>query len=300
MNAKDEAKLTMFRGIEQHLDTNSGITSTIAALSVAVTAFKTAIAAIINTEQLTNINLTGITIDKSNSKQALCQLAADIAGLITAYAAAVGNPTLEAEVNYTVTKLKRLRDEQLAPACRTIYDRAVEHKTALADYGLTDAKTAQLQAAIADYIAKTPKPRTALGNRKTQAAQRRQLFRQGDAILKKQLDKLVKNFRVTESDFHDTYFNLREIPDAPTTNTQLKGTITDSADNQPIKGTTVTIVELNKTTKTDSTGKYSFKPVEHGKYTVTVTKEGYQPFENYEIEVKLGDIRHLDVSLVSD
>ncbi len=299
MNAKDEAKFSMFRGLEQHFDANPSIVSTIAALVTAVAAFKAIIAAIINAEQLTSVSLAGITVEKSNSKLTLAQLAADIAAIIVAYAVATNNPTLEAEVSYPITKLKRLRDEQLAPVCQIIHARALENKDALVDYGITTAKIAELQTAIADYAAKTPNPRTALGNRKTQSAGRRELFKQGDAILKKQIDNLIKNFRATEPEFHETYFNLREIPDAPTTNTQLKGTITDSADNQPIKSATVTIVELNKSTTTNSTGKYSFKPVEHGKYTVTVTKEGYQPFENDEIEVKLGDIKHLDVSLVS-
>jgi hypothetical protein len=69
-----------------------------------------------------------------------------------------------------------------------------------------------------------------------------------------------------------------------------------SATVTPIKGATITIVELAKTTKTDAPGKYAFKPVEHGKYTVRITAESYQPFENDEIEVKMGDIRHLDWS----
>jgi hypothetical protein len=297
MNAKEEAKLTMFRGFEQHLDTNSGIVSTITALAPASNAFKDFIAGIVNAEQLTNVNLTGITVDKGNAKQDLYQIAADSAALIAAYASTVGNPTLEAEVNYTVTKLKRLRDEQLAPVCQIIHDRAVENKAVLKDYSITDAKIAELQTEITGYTVKTPNPRTAVGNRKTQTAQRRELFRQGDAILKKQINKLIKNFRTTQPDFHNTYFNLREIPDALTTVTQLKGTITDSADAKPIKGATVRIVELNKATVTNSIGNYSFKPVEHGNYTVTVAKEGYQPFETDEIDVKLGDIKHLNVVL---
>jgi hypothetical protein len=300
MNAKEEATVTMFRGIEQHLDVNSNIISTISALAAAVAAFKAKIADIISTEQLTSISLSGITVAKSNSKLALSQIAADIAAVIAAYAVATVNTTLEAEVNYSFYKLKRMRDEQLAPACQTIHDRAVEHQSELKDYGISAAKIAELQTAIADYAAKTPNPRTALGSRKTQTAHRRELLRQAEALLKKQIDKLIKNFRITESEFYNTYFNLREIPDAPTTFTQLTGIVTDSADAQPIKAATVEIVELAKIAKTNTAGKYAFKPVKHGEYTVKVTKEDYQPFEKDEIEVKMGDIKHLDVSLVSN
>ena len=300
MNAKDEAKFTMFRGIEQHLEINSSIVAAIPALQTAFNTFKEVIAAIANTEQLTTVNLSGIAVDKSNAKLTLAQIAADIAALIAAYAAATGNPTLEAEVAYPVYKLKRTRDEQLAPVCQVIHDRAVEHKTALIDYGLKEATTAALQAAITDYAAKTPNPRTAVGNRKTQTAQRRELFRRGDEILKKQLDKLVQTLRTAEPDFHATYFNLREIPDTSTTVTQLKGTITDAATGLPIKGATITIVELGRSAVSNSLGKYHFKPVHHGDYTLKAVKEGYDPFEIDEIQVKMGDIKHLDMSLESN
>jgi hypothetical protein len=298
MNAKDQAKFTMFKSLEQHFDANADIVSTIAALAAAVTAFKAIITAIIGAEQLTNVNLTGIAVDKSTAKLTLAQTAADIAAVIGAFAAATGNGTLEAEVKYTFNKLKRMRDEQLAPVCQIIHDRAVENETALADYGITTAKITGLQRAITDYAAKTPNTRTAVGNRKTQTAQRQELFRQGTTILKKQIDNLIKNFRITEPNFHETYFNLREIKDPSKTTTTLKGIITDRADGKPIKNALITIVQLAKTAKTDSTGEYSIKPVEHGKYTVIVTAEGYQTFESDEVEVKLGDIKHLDVSLM--
>jgi cob(I)alamin adenosyltransferase len=300
MNAKQEAKLTMYRGIEQHLDTNSAIIATIAALATAFDAFKAIVVNILNTTQLANVNLAGITTDKSNAKQILAQIAADIAAIIAAFASATANPTLRAEVNYSLTKLLKARDEMLAPLCRIILDRAIENRGELEDYGITPAKITDLRTAIENYNAKTPNPRSAVSNRKTQTANISEFFKQGDAILKNQIDALMKNFRTTNPEFHETYFNLREIPDAPTTATQLKGIVTDASDAKPLKGATVTIVNLNKTTSTDSAGKYSFKPVEHGKHTVTVGMEGYQSFENDEIEVKLGDIRHLNVELVSN
>jgi hypothetical protein len=297
MNAKDEAKYTMYRGIEQHFDTNTTTVSTIAALLTAFNAFKTVIAGIVSTEQLTNVNLSGITIEKSNSKLTLAQTGADVAAILAAYASATGNSPLEAEVNYTVTKLKRLRDEQIAPVCQIIHDRVVEHQAALTDYGITDEKIGELRRAIGDYNSKNLNPRAAVSSRKTQTARRRELFQQGDTILKKQIDKLIKNFRLTEPDFHNTYFNLREIHETSTTTTQLKGRIIVQPDGTPIKGAIISIVELEKTTKSDSSGEYLFKPIANGKFKVKITAEGYQSFEDDELEIKLGNINHLDVSL---
>lgn len=299
MNAKQEAKLTMYRSVEQYLDTNSDIISTIAALITAFAAFKAIIANIIGTMQLTDTSLAGIAVDKGNSRRGLCQMAADIAALIRAYATVSGNNTLKAEVNYTVSKLMRTRDEEVVPRCRIIHDRGAENLSELKNYGVTADKLAELQHAIDSYAAKTPTTRTALSNRKTQNQKLRELFHEGDAILADQIDNLIKNFRTTHPDFHKTYEAVREIPDPSTTVTQLKGIITDKSNNQPIKGAVITIVELAKTAKTDSAGEYSIKPIDHGKFTVRIEKQGYESFEDDEFEIKMGDIKHLDVSLES-
>jgi hypothetical protein len=113
------------------------------------------------------------------------------------------------------------------------------------------------------------------------------------------MDNLMGKFRASHPEFYQTYFNLREIVDPSTTATQLKGIISENGSATPIKGANVTIVELGVAAVTDSKGEYSIKPINHGKFTVRITKDGYQPFENDEIEIKMGDIRHLDVSLVS-
>ncbi|MGC2238144.1 MAG: carboxypeptidase-like regulatory domain-containing protein [Pyrinomonadaceae bacterium] len=113
------------------------------------------------------------------------------------------------------------------------------------------------------------------------------------------MDKLVVAFRKTPPDFYNTYFKFREISDPHTTTTQLKGFVTKASDETPIKNASVTIVEAAKTAKTKSTGEYSFKPISNGKYTVRVTAEGFADFEVDEVEVKLGEVNHLDVKLVN-
>ena len=298
MNARQEAKLTMCRTVEQLCDANTSIISTVAAFMTAFTTFKAVIADILGIEQIAGANIAGITVGKVNSKQTLAEITAEIGGIIYAYAAATKDETLKEEVNFRVFALLRTRDEQLAPRCQLIHDRAVANKAALADYGITDAKIAALQTAINDYSAKTPNPRNAVSNRKTQNANLTAKFRLADAILKDQMDRLIKNFAVTNPDFVQTYTNARIIIDAPTTTTQLKGTVTDSADNAPIKGATVTIVELGKTRTTDTNGKYSFKPVQNGEFTITVTKQGYTDAQTDNVEVKLGVPNVLDVSLL--
>lgn len=299
MNAYQKAKLLMVKAIIMFCDENSAIVALVAAFQTAVTALKAKVAEIEESVELVSASIAGITVDKVNLKQTLSQLTADIAGMIYAFASANSNNTLKQEVNTTIAKLLRKPDAELVAVCQVIHDRAVEHKDALEDYGVTTEMLTALQTAIDDYAAASPKPRTAIGKRKTRKEIIKQLFRELDAILNERMDALMGKFRITHPEFYQTYFNLREIVDPSTTTTTLKGTITDSADATPIKNATITVVELSKTAKTDSSGEYSIKPIEHGKYTVKIEKEGYQTFEDDEIEIKMGDIRHLDVSLVN-
>lgn len=298
MNARQEAKLTMYRATEKHGDDNPTIIAAVPAFQTAFTNFKAKIAAITGTEQLKAAPLTGMVVDKSTSKQTLCEMAADTAGIIFAFASATANNTLKQAVKFPLSKLLQTRDEELVPRCQGIHARAIENKDALEDYGITNTKLTALQTAINNYATETPKPRTALSQRKTLTANLRQLFKDTDAILTDQMDKLVSNFKAANPDFVSTYETVRIIIDPAITATQLKGIVTAKSTGNPIKGATITIVELSKTATTNFAGAYYFKPVANGTYTVTATAIGFENFQADGVEVKLGVITSLDVELV--
>lgn len=300
MTAYRKAKLLMAKGLASFLDENPAIVATVVAFQTAVNALKDKIAAIDDIAELSSLSIVGITADKRFSKESLCQLTADIAGMIYAFAVDTKNNALKEEVNLSISRLKRKGDTELLQICQAIHDRAEENKGSLGDYGITNEMIAELQTAIDNYAAASPKPRTAIGKRKTRKEIEKQLFKELDEILNDRMDALSGKFRKSHPEFYQTYQNLREIIDPSTTTTQLKGTITDASTNAPIKGATITVIQLNKTAVTDSSGEYSIKPIEHGKFTVKVEKTGYETYENDEIEIKMGDILDLDVSLVSN
>lgn len=298
MNAQQEAKLTMSRTTEQILDDNASIVAAVPALVSLIILFKGVIVSILNTAQLADVNLTGIAQDKGSAKSHLAFTASDFADIIGSFASATKNATLKQEINYSHSKLLRMRDEALAPVCRIIHDRAEENLDALRDYGITPQKLAAFDTAINDYAAKTPNTRTAIVNRRTQNANLRELFKQLDDILINRMDGLMKNFRTSHPDFYNAYLAAREIIDPHTTVTQLKGSVMDASDEKPLKGATVTIVELNKSKTTNLNGEYSFKPAENGTFTLKIEKEGYAPYQKEELEIKTGHIIHWHASLV--
>lgn len=300
MKAKQEAKLTMYRAVERHCDENTSIISTVPAFQTAYNNFKAKIADILNTAQKKDVGLKGIAADKDSRKQALCQIASDVASIIYAYASATSNNTLKEEVNFSLSALQKTRDDQLAPRCQNIHDKGLANIGALKDYGITNANLATLQTPIDNYSAETPKPRTALSQRKILVSNLAQLFKDADAILKDQLDRLAINFKTDNPDFVTQYESNRIIVDTARTTTQLKGTVTNSTDDKPVKGASVTVVETSKTATTNSKGNYTIKPLPNGTYTIRVTTEGFKDFEVDGVEIKFGAINELSMKLASN
>ena len=288
----------MYRAVEQHCDENAAIVGTVAAFQTAVTNFKIKVAEIIGTEQLSAIAITGIAEDKANLKQMLCQKAADVASIISAYAAANNNNTLGEQVDYSLSKLQKTRDDQLSPLCQNIHDVGNTNLNEIKDFGLSSAILADLQTAITNFSASTPKPRTAMSHRKTHLSNLADLFKATDLILKGQMDKMIVGFKATEPNFVKDYKSNRVIVDPGTTSTQLKGVVYASADDKAIKDATVTIVETGASVTTSATGKYSFKPVPPGTYTVTVTADGFSDFSATGVFAKMGTANVLDVPML--
>lgn len=297
MQAKQKAKLNMYRVIEKHCVDNAEIIAITPAFQAAFNLFKAQIVVITGLVQQSDLKTGGIATDKDNYKQKLCQIATDTANSIYAFASTVDNQTLKEEMNFTVSKLLQTRDDQLAPRCQNIHDRGRAFMDDLGDYGINDDVLKALQKAINNYSAEIPKTRSAVSIRKTSFSNLAKAFKTADDILRNRMDKLVGTFRAEHPEFVATYEAGRVIVDASRTTTQLKGKITAEADGKEIKNATVTIVELNLKAVSDSHGDYSFKPVKNGKFTIRVSAEGYQTKEIDEVEVKRGVNNSLNVKI---
>lgn len=299
MDSLQQARLNSYQTIETHCNNNAAIVATIPAFQNAFNDFKAKIVEIIAADRQQNIDLTGITADKAQLKKTLCERASIIAGAIFAFASTNSNNELKQQMNVSLSKLLKTSDNQLAARCRNIHDTGAANLDVLKDYGINAAKLTALQTDIDEYAAAAPKPRAVRTQRKTATGSLRELFKQADQMLEERMDPLIGLLKETNPDFAATYANAREIDDPSTTTTQLKGVITDKTGGSPIKGATVTVVDTAQTMKTDSTGEYLFKPIIFGKHTLRVTKEGFNDFEDDEVEVKLGTVNHLDVILVN-
>lgn len=305
MNNRQESKINMSRTVEGICLQYSSVYAGNLAFNAAFEALQAKISAILSTAQQDASIITGITADKNVSKDKLCAKASELANVTFAYASTTGNNTLKEEVNFSYSKLARLREELLAPNCQNIHDRIVENIAALADYGITGAMATELQQLIDKYSADTPKVRTAISNRKATTASLVTLFEELDDILKNRMDKIVVIFEAANPEFVAAYNAARRIIEPVTITTQLKGIVTDKLDSKPIKGAIITAVGIDNgntgesfTATTDANGEYQIKPIIYGRYTITVSATGYATLETDEFKMTMGEINRLNAEMV--
>lgn len=298
MTGRQESKLNMYHAVINHADDNTTIVTTILAFSTAYTSFKAIVSSLDATVQLEAQVITGIATDKKTMKQTLCQQAADIAAVVYAYATTTNNNELAEEVNFSVSDLIRLRDDQTAPTCKNIHDAANDNLAALATYGITAGMLTTFNTLITDYTSKVPATRNTVALRKTYAASIKTLFKDADNILKKVLDKLAVQFKAANLEFHDTYFNNRIIIDAPTSKTGIKGTLKDAVTNLPLSVIATLVLESTTfTTKSDASGNFKFTKIPNGTYTIIITAPGYQTKQITNTTVTQGQLTIINTTL---
>ncbi|MET0752036.1 MAG: hypothetical protein ABWZ66_01620 [Pyrinomonadaceae bacterium] len=216
MDSKQEAKFKMYNVVITRCDDNISIVDLNVAFKNAFTDFKAFVEQIGANAQKAGVVLKGITADKTVSKKDLSANAAKMGGLIYAYAAKNGNNGLKQSVDFSKSDLMKVKDGEIAAICQIIHDAGVENKAALKDYGVTDEKLANLQAAIDGYTGEVSKPRSAIIDRKVTKAQTKELFKQADEILVEQMDKLIEDFFDTNAEFVAQYKSARIIIDPKT------------------------------------------------------------------------------------
>ncbi len=240
---------------------------------------------------------TGIAVDKSELREYLVNKVIEVSTAVQAYASENGDNELLESVNYSRSELLQCRDTILHDRSQLINDKADAIIGSLGDYGVVAGDLSDLQTLIDDYVAIIPKPRTATSSKKTATEDLDLHFRKADGILKNRLDKLSEQFRTSDPEFFTTFHNARIIVDSGVAGSILRGSVKDSTTGDRIVGAMVEIAELDVSRKTSGSGRYSFKRVRPGIYTIRSSAKGYEAKEINDFEIAESQLNELDIEL---
>lgn len=298
MKATQQVKLNMYRSIQQLCNDNTSIITTSTAFENAFKAFSIKVTNLINTATSEAKITRGIVIDKDLTKKTLCQYTTDLAAIVFAYANNTKNNTLKQAVNYSNSDLLHMKPNLLISTCNNIYTAANNNLAALASYNITAPILSILQTAIDNYSTAAPKPKTAKSLKATSTVNIKTLIKETDDILKNELDKLVVSFKYTNPDFVTAYKKTRTIIDPVTSTTQIKGTITNAATNNPVIAAKISITgTASAEATTDKAGNFTIKPIAPGQYKITITAKEYTDYIEENLIVKLGQATTVEIAL---
>ncbi len=287
MKRFEENHLSMFKIVDIETENHALVIDPILPLKSARIRLKEVIFELGNAVQKQSTNITGITEEKMQRRQKMTDETFVVGQLVSAFAIAKNLKALDADVNYSITTLNRMPDDQVGIICDKVYVKAKENLPDLADYGITTNVLDELKALIDNYNAKTQVNKVAVNQRSEQTKVIAKLIREGKAILSDSFDKLMLILRNTNPEAYNAYVAARnsmpkrhakksngEVTEEEAGN--LTGMVSDKADEIPIAGATVKLTGTDYKTETDSDGEYLFDSLPAGTYTVEISIIDYQ------------------------
>lgn len=298
MIAKQEVKLGMYNVICSSLEAQTAIVENFTAFYQSFQRFKAKVNAISIIAQQEDLIILGFAQDKSHAKMRITAMGADIASLIYAYAVEINSPLLKNEVNYSLSKLRKTKDDLLPVRLKNIYERGVTHRSALEEYGINEQLLESFNDLIEAYKEKVPNPRRGVSTKKNVKSNMKLLFKEADEILKQQMDKRIVALKIQYPDFVSEYKSNRMLIDATRTTTQFKGIVISSADGSRVSNATVQLDNTLFQSFSDENGTFVIKDIPFGSYTTTAISEGHETIAAFPIQIKRGKINKIKFSMI--
>ena len=300
MKRFEENHLSMFKTVDIATENHATVIDAILPLKSARTELKQIIVNLGNAVQKQSTNISGYTEEKKQRRQKMTDQTFVVGQLVSAFAIAKNMIALDGDVNYSITTLNRMSDDEVGEICNKVYLKAKEHLADLADYGITTAVLNELKELIDNYNSKTQLNKVTLEQKSEQTKIIAQLIKDGKALLTNSFDKLMLILRNTNPEAYNAYVAARNsMPKrhAKKSNGEvieeeagiLTGLVSDKADGMPIAGATVKLSGTDYKTETDSDGEYLFDSLPAGTYTVEISILDYQTAKLTDQKVIAGD-----------
>lgn len=204
-------KLVMYHTLQSHLNVNKSVWTSVPAMVETINDFESLLAKIENYRQLKQVNKTGITLQKATQQALVIAHAYELSSVLYAMAIKKNDAILAAKVDFTETDLLKKRDDNLVTTCRNIVEFASEHLAELIAYQVSGDELIVLKEEINRFAENLTTGRVSVSEQKAANENMKIVFVKVDALLKKQLDRIVVRYRKTEPDFYAKYQNLRRI-----------------------------------------------------------------------------------------
>lgn len=290
MNNKQQKYLDMMIVVENYFIVDLPISILSPAFTQATASLTNIIGSIKQLIQLQGQAITGIEVDIIMQKNALTLLAATVAGILYGWSSSIVNKTINNQVKCFLTDLEQPEDTEFVSVCLNILALANDNLKELQNFGLLESQLQNLTSVIEEF-----KSSAALSDRTILQGLVYQkklviLFKQADDILKNFIDKMMLTFRFSNPNTYAKYISNRSIIIKGIPLTQLKGKVISVDNLKGLKNVLITLLSKNEQQVTSSFGRFSFKGVSIGKYSIALSMVGYQDLVLNDLIVKQGKL----------
>ncbi len=273
-------------------NSNLSATAGIPAFSVVLNEAQTKFDLVSHFVQIVLTGTKGITGDNYKLRMKMTLLALKCGNALLALAHVNNNQTLIAKVKYSLSKMNRLKKQDILSVCALIADEANSNLTAASAFGMSVTDVTDLLALVSEYTLWAQNPRFAIVNKMEASAQIKLLITEVvEDLFKKQMDPMVRTLLTTNPSFVRSYANAREIQDIGKKFTKLSGSVTDTNGN-PLGGITINIQQTSGnsryTATTDANGNFMISSIIAGDYDLDIKANGYQTVTEQNVHIAPG------------
>ena len=308
MNYKLENKFSMLKTVKTVEQKNLTAINTVAAVKASFTKFDSKLDEIEAVIRLQIKDITGYAAVKKDLINTLCESGLTIAAALFAFGAASKNLLIKKGSDYSISDLKKLRDNTLVETCSNIHTLAVANLTALDPYGIDEQALIDFKKIIDDTSAANAVPTSEIDLRKGYTSQLNVLFHEISIILSEEVDKTMILLKKTFPSFYAYYKNARSIIDLkgkrktiliddPAINSAIFGFVYNELDSSLIEDALVEIEILEISDNTDEDGEYYLEKVPKGTHTIKASAPSYNQKEIPGITLADKEILSLDIYL---
>jgi hypothetical protein len=234
--------------------------------------------------------LKGYTTNKRVKKRDMAEKGSTIARKVSGFAADTGNFILLKAMKISFSKLFYSAATTSANFAQAIYD-AASAMTApeRVTYNITDPDLADLLDAITTFR-NLPSPRQMVVIRKQLTTDLAQMFTDTSLVLSDRMDNLMSNFKLSDPEFYEQYFNARRLVEAHF-HTTVEGTAIDETTGADLQNVQVLIVSSTESFEemTDSQGKFAKQITPEINYKVKFILPEYEEQEFDNINLNRGE-----------
>jgi hypothetical protein len=183
------------------------------AIAAALADLNTVLAAIAAAAGKQQTPISGVVEEKEMVRHDLEEKILEIAAQLSALADVVGDVNLGAQVEFTLSGLDKLSDDQLEAVGKRVSAAATAKLTQLADYDVTQEDITELDSLITRFNSVKNAPRISIAGRAGETATLPRLIADMTSLLRNRLDKLMLKYRKSNPEFYAGYLTARVIVD---------------------------------------------------------------------------------------